>query len=169
MSQWEKCEPKAFKENTFSMYDDTWAVVAAEKEGKVNFMTISWGSLGILWNEEIATVYVRESRYTREFLDASQTFSITLFDPSFKRVLSDVVGSKSGRNIDKLKESGFTLEHIGATPVFEQARLALLCKKIYRHAFVKQEFCDDTYRQKNYANGDFHIAYIGKIEGMYQK
>jgi flavin reductase (DIM6/NTAB) family NADH-FMN oxidoreductase RutF len=169
MAIWKKSEPKSLKENTFSIFDDKWAAVAAEKDGKVNTMTISWGSLGILWDEQIVTIYIRNSRYTREFMDASETFSITVFDESYRKALSDVIGSKSGRDLDKIKAVGWTVEHIGGTPVFGQANLAFICKKIYRHEFQKEEFCDKVYQEKVYSRGDFHVVYIGRIEGMYEK
>lgn len=169
MSDWNKFDPEDLQENTFKLFNDAWVVIAAQRGEKVNAMTASWGSLGVLWGKRVATVYVRGSRYTHEFMEAAETFSVTSFDPSYKKVLNDIMGSKSGRDIDKIKECGFSVEHLLGTPVFEQARLAIVCKKAYSHPFVEAEFCDKTHLQTSYKNGDLHTVYIGTIEGMYRK
>jgi flavin reductase (DIM6/NTAB) family NADH-FMN oxidoreductase RutF len=169
MSNWKKCDPTTLKENPFLLFDEKWVLIAAEKDGKVNAMTASWGSLGVLWSEQIATIYVRDSRYTRQFLDAADKFSLTVFHASYQPVLSDIMGSKSGRDCDKIKESGLSVEILDGTPVFEQAEMAFICKKIYRHPFEKDEFCDISYQQDMYAEGDYHIVFIGRIDGFYQK
>ncbi len=169
MSDWNAIDPKEMKENPFVLFNDSWVVIAAQKEDKVNAMTASWGSLGVLWGKRVATVYVRESRHTHAFMEAAETFSITSFDASYKKVLNDIMGSKSGRDIDKIKECGFTVEHLLDTPVFREARLAIVCKKAYSHPFVEAEFCDKSHLQTSYKNGDLHTVYIGTIESMYQK
>lgn len=167
MEHWKTLVPTEWTENTFSLFNDQWVLIAAEKDGKVNAMTASWGGLGVLWNEQVATIYVRASRYTREFLDAAQTFSLTVFDASYKPMLLETMGRKSGRDTEKMRESGLVVEHIGDTPVFAQARLALVCEKIYRHGFDQQGFIWREALEHNYGEGDFHILYIGKVLGVY--
>ncbi len=169
MSQWAQLNPSAWNENIFALLDNQWVLVAAQKEDAVNAMTASWGGFGILWNEQVATIYVRQSRYTRTFLDTADTFSLTVYDKSYQPMLNDVMGQKSGRDIDKIKHSGLTLSHLNKTPVFDQARLAFVCEKLYRHQMTEDEFCNRAYFDKYYTGGDFHTIYIAKIKAMYQK
>jgi len=167
MPQWTKTEPPALDENAFALFGDKWVLITAQRGSKINAMTASWGGLGILWNESVATVYVRQSRFTHEFIDAADTFSITVYDESFKPMLSDVMGSLSGRSIDKIAMSGLTPTYLDGTPVFEQARLAFVCEKLYRHTFSEQGFHEKSYAQKYYADGDFHTLYIARVRALY--
>lgn len=167
MSPLTKLIPDEWTENVFSMLDDQWMLIAAEKDHKTNAMTASWGGFGVLWEERVATIYVRNSRYTREFLDAADTFSLTVFDEAYKPMLLDVMGSKSGRDIDKIKESGLTLTRLDGTPAFGEARLAIVCEKLYRTPFEPKGFAKGV--PEMYADGDFHIIYIGRIKAVYSR
>ena len=71
--------------NPFKLIGKNWGVITAEKDGKINAMTASWGGMGVLWNKNVMNIYVRESRYTKEFLDAGDLFSVTFFDEKYRR------------------------------------------------------------------------------------
>lgn len=169
MPKWNQLNPTEWDENAFSLLNDQWILIAAQKGDAVNAMTASWGGFGVLWNEEVVTVYVRQSRYTRTLLDAADTFSLTVYDKSYQSMLSDVMGQISGRDTDKIKLSGLSLCYLDETPVFEQARLAMVCKKLYRHEMTAHEFYIKRYLDKFYETGDLHILYIAKIIAMYTK
>ena len=166
MSAWTQCNPKDLEGNVFSFFDDEWVLIAAEKEGTTNAMTASWGSLGVLWSRMIATIYVHKSRYTSAFLDAADTFSITAFDKSYRPMLNDVMGSKSGRDVDKIKLSGLTLSRLNDTPVFDEANLAIVCKKLYRHPFSRDGYTNQEVYDEYHTE---HILYVAQIEAVYGK
>ena len=66
--------------NPFKINEEP-ALLTCGTEGHVNTMTISWGGLGVIWNKDVGFVFVRGSRYTKEFLDKYDTFSVTYFAP----------------------------------------------------------------------------------------
>ena len=113
----------------FSKFDKQWALLTAGDETNFNTMTISWGSLGTLWGKPIATTYVRESRYTREFMDNNDYFTVSFYPEEYKDVLG-VMGSKSGRDMDKMNDSGLTPEAVANTMTFKEAEMTLVCKKL---------------------------------------
>lgn len=98
--------------NPFTLIGKEWCLIGTKKEEKFNAMTASWGGVGVLWNKNVVTVYIRPQRYTREFVDASDVFTVAFFDESFKKALS-LYGSKSGREIDKEKATGLHVESDG--------------------------------------------------------
>ena len=127
-----------------------------------NTMTISWGSLGTMWNRPFVQVVVRPTRYTYTFMERYPTFTLSAFPDDCHDALR-LLGSKSGREGDKIAESGLTPQasaRVGA-PGFAEAELVLECRKIYFDDYEPTHFLAD-YIQKNYKN-DFHRVYFGEI------
>ena len=71
-------KPEELQKNVFSMIGKEWLLVTAEKEGQVNTMTASWGGLGVMWGKNVAFIVLRPQRYTKEFVDAGETFSLSV-------------------------------------------------------------------------------------------
>ena len=113
-------------------------LITAGNEEKCNTMTASWGGVGIMWGKNAVTTYIRPQRYTKEFVDANDTFTISFFDESYRKALN-ICGSVSGRDKDKIKEAGLTPYFVDGTAAFEEANLILVCKKMYqwRHSSGK--------------------------------
>lgn len=153
-------------ENIFELIGEEWMLVTAERQGKVNMMTASWGALGVFWNKPAATIYMRQSRYTKEFIDSSERFSLCFFESQYRRMLG-MCGTKSGRDIDKIKESALTLKSVDGVPYFEEARMVFVCKKIFNQKMERSGFMEEEPFNKNYTNGDFHQLYIAEIEKIY--
>ena len=153
--------PYEINNNAFSLISKDWMLITAGDKDNHNTMTASWGSIGFLWNKPIATIYVRPQRYTYEFLEQNDTFTLSFFDEYYRDALK-LCGAKSGRDIDKDKETGLTpVETDGAT-CYEQAKLVLVCKKLYFQDIMPDNFLDSTI-ESNYPNKDYHRAYIGQI------
>ena len=148
--------------NPFEMIGKDWMLVTAEKGGKVNAMTASWGGLGIMWNKKVAYVFIRPQRYTKEFIDASDTFSLSFYDESYRKTLS-YLGTVSGRDEEKIEKSGLTKVSYENTPYFEEANLILICKKLYAQEYNPEGFIDKTLDKTNYPDKDYHTMYIVEI------
>ena len=126
-----KLDVKDLKDNVFSLIGDQWMLITAGTADSCNTMTASWGGLGILWGEPAATVYIRPQRYTKEFVDREGYFTLSFFGPEYKKELA-LCGAKSGREVDKVKECGFTVAcGEGGAPYFEQARLVLVWQRVF--------------------------------------
>ena len=125
-------------------------------------MTVSWGQMGVLWNKNVATVYVRPQRHTRHFLEENETFSLSFFPSEYRPALS-FCGSHSGRDFDKVKETGLTPVFESGAVWFEQAKLVLVCRKLYRQELLPVCFEDSETESKNYPNRDYRICFIGEI------
>lgn len=161
-------QPHELKENVFSLIGDEWMLITAGTADKCNTMTASWGGLGVLWGAPTATIYVRPQRYTKEFIDREEYFTLSFFDPDYKKELA-LCGAKSGRELDKIKECGFTTAcGEGGAPYFEQARLVLVCRKCYVQDMDADAMPADV-KEKWYPNRDYHTMYIGQIVEAYAK
>ena len=132
---------------------------------KWNTMTASWGSLGILWGKQVCFCFVRDSRYTYEFMNENELFSLSFFDESHRGAL-DYCGSNSGRDVNKAKETGLIPVLIDGSVCFEQSRLTMVCKKIYNQDIDPTNFVDASIHD-HYAAKDYHRMYIGEITGCY--
>ena len=113
-----------FNTDIFAQYNKKWALLTAGDNDSFNTMTISWGGLGTLWNKPVATTYVRTSRYTHEFLDNNDYFTVSFFPEEYKKQLG-VLGSKSGRDMDKIHDSGLTPKSVDGSVTFEEAEVTL--------------------------------------------
>ena len=157
-----------FSSRVFHLFDEQWLLLTGGDfaASQFNTMTISWGSLGIIWGRPFVQVVVRPTRYTHEFMERFDTFTVTAFPERFHRALN-VLGSRSGRAGNKIAEVGLT--PVAATqiaaPAFAEAELVLECRKIYRAAFDPQHFVDPAI-DANYPQEDYHTVYFGEIVAL---
>ena len=156
-------EINEFSENPFKLIGSDWMLITAKKGDKTNMMTASWGGVGILWNKPVATIYVRPQRYTKEFIDNEEYFSLCVLPEEYRQILN-YCGTKSGRDEDKIAETKLTIDESEKAPIFKEARLVLICKKLYAQDLTEQSFIDKSLVEKNYKAKDFHIMYIAEIE-----
>jgi len=152
-----------FSWNPFQKIGSEWMLIAAEKEGRVNAMTASWGGVGVIWGKNAAYIFVRDSRFTKEFIDASDTFSLTFFDRPEHGEMLAYMGKVSGRDEDKIAKTGLRVLHEGETPYFEQASLVMICRKMCRQPVEPGNFLDENIIPRYYGSPDFHDMYIGEI------
>lgn len=99
---------KSLDINPFTAIGDDWMLVTAGDAASHNTMTASWGGLGVLWGAPVATCYIRQSRYTKEFVDGSDLFTLSFLDPAVWRRQLSYLGRVSGRDEDKIKAAGLT-------------------------------------------------------------
>ncbi|MCR5651056.1 MAG: flavin reductase [Lachnospiraceae bacterium] len=145
----------------FAQFDRKWALLTAGTEDHFNTMTISWGGLGTIWNKPVATVYVRESRYTHDFMDSNDHFTVSFYPDRYKKELG-VLGSRSGRDMDKMKGSGLTAVKAGESVTFKEAEVTLVCRKLFRQRLLPENMPKDVV-ETLYADNDLHDMYIGEV------
>ncbi len=150
----------SLNENPFDAINNQWMLITAGKE-KVNTMTASWGGLGIMWNKEVATCFIRPQRYTFEFVENEEYFSLCFFGSGQREALK-LCGTLSGRDCDKIAQAGLHVVKGELAPYFEEAETVLICRKIYKDRIKPEGFIDPSI-EKNYANGDYHYVYMGEI------
>ena len=150
----------------FTAFDKGWGLVTAGDAKKYNTMTVSWGGLGTLWNKPVATIYIRPQRYTKQFVDANERFTVSLFGGEHKRELG-VLGTKSGRDGNKVAEVGFTPVELAGQVSFEEASLVLVCRKLYADEIRPEGFIDASCDERCYPDHDYHTFYIAEVERAY--
>ncbi|MGE5558490.1 MAG: flavin reductase family protein [Bacillota bacterium] len=146
-----------------------WLMLAAGHygQGRFNAMTIAWGSLGNMWDKPVIQVAVRPSRYTYKFMEEYDSFTVSAFPPKYKKMLS-LMGTKSGRHVDKIKTAELTpIPSVNVpAPGFNEAELIIECRKIYFDDFKPKNFLAE-YIEPCYQGKDYHRFYIGEILGLY--
>ena len=150
-----------FKTDIFSQFDKEWALLTAGKKDDFNTMTVSWGGLGTLWGKDVVTIYVRTSRYTHEYVDNNDYFTLAFFPEKYKSILG-VLGSKSGREMDKMHESGLTAVEIEDGVTFSEATMTFRCKKLYKQTMDIESMPTDI-AEKFYENDAMHDMYIAEV------
>lgn len=155
-------KPEELSENPFKLIGSDWLLVVAEKEKRVNMLTASWGQVGVMWGKPVVNIFIRQSRFTKTYLDSGETFTLCVL-PSEMRDVYNFCGSKSGRDFDKVKETGLSVEHDGQYPYFKESRLVLECKKLYEQIVPESAFLDKELYKKWYPTDDLHTQYIAEI------
>lgn len=153
---------KEFNINPFTSIGDQWMLVTGGSEEKFNTMTASWGGLGVLWRKNAATIYIRPQRYTKEFIDKGDTFTLSFFSEKYRSSLA-LCGKVSGREQDKVKEAGITPAFDKDGVYFEEADLVLICRKMYHDEIDPENFQDASLDGEHYPMKDYHVMYIGEI------
>lgn len=155
-------------ENIFKLIGKDWMLVAAQKDGKTNAMTASWGFAGVMWGKNCLITAIRPQRYTKEFIDGSDTFSITILPDGYRDTLN-YFGSVSGRDEDKIAKSGLTVEECENTPYFAEGKLVLICRKMFAQEIKAESFIDKEALEKWYPNNDLHTLYVAEIVKVLEK
>ena len=137
--------------------------------GKVNSMTIGWGTLGIIWERPVFVAYVRQQRYSREMLDECREFTINVPVGDYRRKILGICGSKSGRDTDKIEAAGLTpIEpEVISVPGIKELPLTLECRVLYRQEQESDQFNDEITRQFYTMETGDHICYYGEIVAAY--
>jgi len=152
-----------FKAAPFAMLYDEWALLSAGTPESFNTMTVSWGAMGTMWNKPVVMVYVRPQRYTKEFVDNSDYFTLSVYPKEYKKALG-ILGSKSGRDGDKVEQSGLTPYFVDNTVAFAQAHTIFVCRKLYGgQSLDAGKFADQSLEAEFYPNKDFHHLYYGEV------
>lgn len=168
MSDFIKLDPKDFDQNPFTLIGKQWMLITAKNGDKVNAMTASWGGLGVMWNKNVAYVVIRPQRYTKEFVDASDSFSLCFLGEDYRKTLN-YFGTVSGRDEDKIKEKGLTVLENSDIPYFEESEIVIFCKKLFRQHLTEDSFIDLSFNKTFYPNSDHHYLYISEITEILKK
>lgn len=141
-------------------------VTAGTKSRGYNTMTASWGHLGSIWGHggglPTAVIYLRPQRYTKEFVDREDYYTLSFFSEAYKKQLA-YLGTVSGRDEDKVSAAGLTPEFDENSTWFAEAELVLLCRKLYQAPIREEYFLDRSIVEDCYPQRDFHDLYIGEI------
>ena len=158
------------KELPFTPFDikEKWMLITAQKDGKVNTMTASWGSFGIMWGKEVVSIVIRPQRYTKEFVDSADSFSLTLFDKSYLKKLG-YLGKVSGRDENKIEIAELTIRYDNNIPFFDEAETAIFATKLYAQPLKEEFFIDKSIIDRCYPEKDFHTLYVGEIKKVLTK
>ena len=155
------------RKSAVELISDGWGLVTAGNEEKFNTMTVSWGGLGEIWGKDAVFIFIRPQRYTYEFLEREEFFTLSFYGEEFRDALK-ICGSKSGRDIDKSAATGLTPVFTDSSVTFEQAEYTLVCRKMASQ-FIDPKGFGDSEIEKNYPSGDYHKVYIGEIVKVYAK
>ena len=150
------------------------ALVTTKADGQVNTMTIGWGTLGTEWSKPIFTVFVRQSRHTKTLLDKNGEFTVNvpLKGADVKQIVS-TCGTKSGRDMDKIRELGLTLEEpeVISVPGIKELPITLECRVVYKQdqnlSYLDEDKCLRFYAPGTANDGDYHTAYYGEVLAAY--
>ena len=146
---------KSLEFSPFAKIGDEWALLTAGTTSGYNTMTVSWGGMGVLWGKDVVTVYVRPQRYTKEFVDANDRFTLSFYAPEHKEAL---------RYLGKATHVGFTPAYLDGSVAFEQASLVLVCRKLYADNIKPENFLDGSIGARCYPEKDYHTMYIAEVE-----
>lgn len=152
---------KIEKFNPFEKIGNEWMLITAGDEKECNMMTASWGMMGVLWNKNVASIFVRPQRYTFRFLEENEYYTISFFGEEYRKELL-FLGQNSGKDINKLKSTALTPIYDQKAPYFSEASCVLVCKKIYNQFIAPDCFLDDSING-NYEKNDYHKMFVGEI------
>ncbi len=168
MNSFKEISTKNLNLNPFLKIGKEWMLITAGNEDSFNTMTASWGGLGVLWNKDVAFTFIRPSRYTYEFTEKEEFFSLCFFPEEYKDALT-LCGRKSGRDCDKVSEAGLTPVFIDGVPCFEEASLVIVCRKLYSQPMGKEFVTADGVTEHYGENESYHTFYVGEIIKAYTK
>ncbi len=159
--QFKEIKPELLTDNPFKLIGSDWMLITAGTPQSFNTMTASWGGMGILWERKVCFCFIRPTRHTYEFMERSADFTLSFFEERYRDALL-FCGSHSGRDTDKVKESGLTPINENGFTYFEEARIVLASRKLYYQDISPARFLDPGI-ERMYPLKDYHRMFIGEI------
>ncbi|MCX5805432.1 MAG: flavin reductase [Proteobacteria bacterium] len=167
MKTFQEIIPENLVDNPFKLIGKDWMLITAGTKQSFNTMTGAWGGLGILWNKNICFCVIRPNRYTYEFMERSDIYTLSFLEEQYRDILT-YCGTKSGRDVNKVTETNLTPVFDNDSVYFAEARLVLICRKIYFQDIMPAHFLspeiDEFYPLK-----DYHRMYVGEIARCLKK
>lgn len=165
--------PENLDFNAFNKIGKEWMLISAYSENtgtdkKINTMTASWGGIGVLWNKNVFFCFVRPQRFTKKFIDTSDTVTLSFFDEEFRPALTKC-GRTSGKDCDKIKEAGITAKVNGNAVFFDEAKLTIVGKKLFAQYMDENSFIDKSIIDSCYPGKDYHMVYVCEITDILGK
>lgn len=158
-----RIDPKELEPNPIDLIGSQWMLVTSGDMDSFNTMTASWGGVGFLWNKPVAFVFIRPQRYTFEFVEKNDMFTLSFFGEEWRKALT-FCGSHSGRDTDKIAMTGLSPYSTPEGSVaFREASIVLECRKLYRQDMEAEAFLDPSLIEQWYPQGDFHRCYVAQI------
>lgn len=159
--------------NPMTLIAKEWMLVTAGTEERgYNTMTASWGHLGSIWGHggglPTSVIFVRPQRYTKQFVDREELYTLCFFPQEYKPQLA-YLGSHSGQDEDKVAKTGLTPAFGEGYTYFEEASLVLVCRKLYQAPVLEEGFLDKNVLEDCYPERDFHDLYVGEIIKVLKK
>lgn len=154
-------KPDEINDNPFKLIGSDWMLITAGDTSSFNMMTASWGGFGVLWHKNVCFCFIRPTRYTFEFMEKSNSFTLNFFEEKYRKVL-EFCGSNSGRDVDKTKATSLTPVLEKDIIYFKESKMVIACKKIYFQDINSKNFLSDDIN-KNYPKKDYHRMYVGEI------
>ncbi len=162
MGEFKRVNPCDIEENLIKMVSKQWMLITAKNGEKVNTMTASWGGFGEMWYKDVSAIVVRHSRYTYEFLENSDYYTLSFLEEEYRDKLT-YCGRNSGRTVDKIRECNFTLKSDENISYFDEAKYVFVCKKLYSLDVDMEGFESSEFAEQMYPDKDIHKMYVGEI------
>lgn len=157
-------------ENVWDLIGKQWMLITAGTDEDFNTMTASWGGIGWIWNKPVAFIFVRPERYTHKFIEQNENVTLSFFNEEYRKALQ-ICGTLSGRNEDKVAKCGLTPTRIASSAIgFNEARLTLVGRKLFKSSMSKDNFIDKETLSKWYNDnpgGSLHDIYVLEIIEAY--
>ncbi len=162
MHNFQKVTEDMMEINPFTKIGKDWMLVTAGNEEKANTMTASWGGVGVMWGKDVAYVVIRQTRFTKEFIDKEGKFSLSFPSEKYRKEMK-FLGTVSGRDEDKIKEAGIDINYHDGVPFIDQADMVFICKVMSNTFISKEDFIDKGIDEAWYKDGNYHTLYIAEI------
>ncbi len=162
MHNFQKVTEDIMEINPFTKIGKDWMLVTAGNEEKANTMTASWGGVGVMWGKDVAYVVIRQTRFTKEFIDKEGKFSLSFPSEKYRKEMK-FLGTVSGRDEDKIKEAGIDINYHDGVPFIDQADMVFICKVMSNTFISKEDFIDKGIDEAWYKDGNYHTLYIAEI------
>lgn len=164
-------DPQKIDNNFIKMIGQDWMLVTSGTPDYFNMMTASWGFAGFMWGLPATAIFVRPTRYTKQFIDKTHSYTLSFFSDKYKKILTEL-GTKSGTEMDKMHKSGLTAIQLPTGDMtFKEAALTIVCRVMYEQPLKEAGFLDNALLPKWYPKGvtDLHTMYIGQIQSVFSQ
>lgn len=168
LAGYKQISPDRIPGNIIKMLEQDWMLITAGNSEKCNMMTASWGGLGRLYEKPVTTCFINPTRYTYQLMEKNDTYTLTFYTEAYRDVLQ-YCGTHSGRDADKIKNSGLTpITTPNGSIAFGEAWLIIECRKLVSQSLSHDAINNEQIKQE-YTGKQLHKMFIGEIINVWVK
>ena len=146
-------------------------LLVSGNDNNPNIMTVGWSTIGMMWGKPVIAVPVRLSRYSHGLMDENSEFTMCFPKQGELEDEVKICGSKSGRDTDKVKETGLNIIASNKVKIgnIAECNIIVECRKVAKVNMPQDTLVDKSLIDYWYPNGNPHTIFYGEILDVYQR
>lgn len=152
-----------FKTDIFKLFDRKSALLTVGDLDEFTTMPVKWGTIGMVWDKPVVTVFVGPSQYIYREMDWTDYFTLSFYPEEYKEILASI-GPENGSDEKALRALGLSTMEACESVSFYDADVTFLCRKTFQQRLGQASAASSAPIVRSYHLGEKgYDMFIGEV------